>query len=122
VKLLVDEPESEALKHALGEPVSLATSRLALVEVPRATALADPSADMLKETNRLLESCLLLDVDTNVLAQARLLTTRRIRALDAIHLATALYMEAQTLLSYDRRMLEGAAGLGLAVSHPGLWL
>jgi hypothetical protein len=40
----------------------LGTSRIALVEVPRATSLANPAPEVQGETERLLASCLLIDV------------------------------------------------------------
>jgi uncharacterized protein with PIN domain len=43
VKLVIDEAETEALKAHLHDVPRIATSAVALVEVPRATALADPS-------------------------------------------------------------------------------
>lgn len=122
VKLLVAEPESAALQRELRDGGRLVTSKLALVEVPRATSIADPSPEMVRDTQRLLASCLLVDVTDEVLDRARLLTSRRVRALDAIHIATALRVGAQRILAYDRRLLAAATAQGLAVSHPGLEL
>jgi uncharacterized protein len=41
-----------------------------------------------------------------------------VRTLDAIHLASALRIEADELLAYDRRLLAAASEHGLAVSSP----
>ncbi len=43
-----------------------------------------------------------------------------VRTLDAIHLATALALgdDLQEIVTYDRRMTEGARRLGLPVASP----
>ena len=43
VKLVIEETESSELASHLTEDAVLATSRIALVEVPRATSLATPA-------------------------------------------------------------------------------
>lgn len=42
-----------------------------------------------------------------------------LRALDAIHLAAALAIEADLLLAYDLRLLDAARAAGLTVACPG---
>jgi uncharacterized protein len=120
VKRVIEEPESKDLEAHLAEDVVLATSRVALVEVPRATSLANPSEEVRQETRRLLAACLLVDVSDRVLRGAAELTSREVRTLDAIHLATALHIDADELVAYDRRLLEAAARHGLRVASPGL--
>ena len=118
VKLLVEEPETAALRRAV-RGLSLATSSLATVEVGRAVAIALPDDASGPATDRLLGSCLQLDVTAEVLADARALSSPTVRTLDAIHLATARLLEVRTVLTYDRRMIGAAAGLGLRAVHPG---
>lgn len=120
VKLVIEEPESIALEGYLPRDALLATSRIALVEVPRATALANPSAEARKETVRLLEACLVVAVSDRVLRNAAAITSREVRTLDAIHLSTALYVEAEELIAYDRRLLAAAGAQGITVAAPGL--
>jgi uncharacterized protein len=119
VKLVVDEPESEALAAHLGADDALATSRLALVEVPRATGLANPSPEVRSETERLLASCVLVDVSHELLRAAAGLASDTIRTLDAIHLASALRVEPDEVVAYDRRLGAAAAERGLEVVRPG---
>jgi predicted nucleic acid-binding protein len=119
VKLVIDEPESAALERHLGQGQLLATSRLALVEVPRATAIANPSSAVRTETERLLGSCLLVDVTDALLRTAAALASATIRTLDAIHLASALRVEPDELVAYDRRLTAAAIERGLDVSSPG---
>jgi uncharacterized protein len=96
----------------------LATSRIAVVEVARATMLANPSAQVREEVDRLLGSCMLLAVSEPLLRSARQLAGAAVRTLDAIHLATALRIEADELLAYDRKLLAAATEHGLRVVSP----
>jgi uncharacterized protein len=120
VKLVIEEAESDDLESHLAHDAVLATSRIALVEVPRATSIANPSKEVRQETQRLLAACLLVDVSDRVLSDAAALTSRDVRTLDAIHLATALYIDAEELVAYDRHLLEAAGTHGLRVASPGL--
>jgi predicted nucleic acid-binding protein len=54
-----------------------------------------------------------------VLRQAGLLPGARLRSLDAIHLAAALSLGAEAVLTYDDRLAEAARGLGMTVLSPG---
>lgn len=116
---MIDEPESDALKSYLEEGPALATSVLALVEVQRAAALAGPSDAVRAETERLLRSCYLVELTDAVLAAAAELASATVRTLDAIHLASALHIGADSFLAYDRRLLTAARERGLEVTHPG---
>ncbi len=119
VKLVVDEPESRALARYLTNEPALATSRIALVEVPRAVTIANPSEELEAEAQRLLGSCLLVHVSDGLLRSAARLASPKLRTLDAIHLASALRVESDELLTYDQRMIDAALGHALPVSHPG---
>ena len=119
VKLVVEEPESAALERHLAGERALVTSRLALVEVSRATAIANPAAEVRDETDRLLASCMLVDVTDALLRAAAELTSLPVRSLDAIHLASALRVGADELVAYDRRLTTAASATGLAVVSPG---
>jgi uncharacterized protein len=118
VKLVIEEPESAALSSYIDAAAMLATSQLAIVEVSRATALANPDPDVQGEVDRLFSSCLLVDVSAQLLRSARKLTSGWLRTLDAIHLASALRIEADELLAYDRRLLAVAPEHGIAVASP----
>jgi predicted nucleic acid-binding protein len=119
VKLVIEEPESSALeRHLVGRPV-LAASRVAIVEVSRATAIANPVPEVRAETHRLLAACMLIDVTAGLLDAAARLASAAVRTLDAIHLASALRIEADELLAYDRRLMEAATQHGIPVASPG---
>ncbi len=119
MKLVIEETESTELENYLADDVVLAGSRIVLVEVPRATKIANPSAQAERETARLLDSCLLVDVSDRLLRNASALTSHAVRALDAIHLATAVYIDADELVAYDGRLLEAAEEQGLSIASPG---
>lgn len=59
-------------------------------------------------------------VGDRVLRGAAAIASREVRTLDAIHLSTALYVEADELIAYDRRLIVTAEAHGVAVSAPGL--
>jgi predicted nucleic acid-binding protein len=120
VKLVIDEPESRSLHEYLTrtEPL-LASSRVALVEVPRATSIADPSPETREKTRRLLEACLLVRLTDALLREAAELTSLQVRTLDAIHLATAKRVEPDEMIVYDARLAAAAAEAGLETIAPG---
>jgi predicted nucleic acid-binding protein len=62
----------------------------------------------------------LVGVDDRILDTAGILEPKVARTLDAIHLATALTLgdDLAEILTYDRRMVQGARLLGLPVSSP----
>lgn len=119
MKLVIDEPESAALASYLeATPHVLATSRIALVEVQRAVAIANPSPDARAEAERLLDSCLLVDVSDSLLHAAVRLASREVRTLDAVHLASAELVGGDEVLAYDRRLAGAAHRAGLVATSP----
>jgi predicted nucleic acid-binding protein len=117
-KLVVDEPESDALREAARAWPRRATSRLAVVELIRGVRRADPPRE--PSARRLLSRITLL-VDTNrVLVGATQLEPRTLRSLDAIHVATAHRIRPvlAAFVSYDTRQLEAAEALGLPIASP----
>ncbi len=119
MKLVLEESETASLERHLANGDVQATSGLALVEVPRAAGVANPAEDRQEEAQRLLAACILVDVSDQVLRSAAALASREVRTLDAIHLATALYIDADELIAYDRRLLAAAQAQGLSTAAPG---
>ena len=118
VKLVVLEPESDALSdHLERRPVRVSCA-LARVEVIRAVGGHGQAA--IQRARRLLTSVSLLRLDDVLLDEAAALEAPTLRSLDAIHLAgaRALGAELAEVVTYDRRMAEGAHALGLPVSAP----
>lgn len=119
VKLIVEEPESEVLARHLASDHTPVTSRVAVVEVTRATRIANPGDDVRRETEQLLRSCTLVEVNDSLLRSAAVLASAEVRTLDAIHLASALLVEADELVAYDHRLAAAGAAQGLIVTSPG---
>ena len=118
-KLVVEEPESRALRDALLQWPRRASSRIAVVEVLRGVRRRDAGAELL--ARRVLSNVALIAVGNRVLVVASTLGPPALRSLDAIHLASALRLGADltAFVSYDARQLEAAAALRLPVSAPG---
>jgi hypothetical protein len=71
-----------------------------------------------EEVDRLLGSLMLVAVTAQLLRSARKLAGAAVGTLDAIHLASALRLEPDELLAYDRRLLAAATEHGLTVASP----
>lgn len=117
-KLLVDEPESAALAEWLQERSERASSALLRTELIRAIGRRTP--ERLRRARRIIGRLTLIDIDDDLLNRAADLEPFTIRSLDAIHLASALRLadELEAIVTYDRRMIEGASRLGLPVASP----
>jgi predicted nucleic acid-binding protein len=96
----------------------LATSRIALVEVVRAVRLANPDPAAEREAVRLVNSCLLINVTDVLLRHAARLASARLCTLDAVHVATAAYVDPDEVLVYDARLAEALSEEGLVVAAP----
>lgn len=121
VKLVQHEAESDALRVYLRRNRANArvTSALARVEVVR--SVLGGGAAAITHARRQLARLYLVAVDREVLDRAATLAPGSIiRSLDAIHLATAqlLASELHALVTYDVRMAQTAAGLGMLVDTP----
>ncbi len=121
VKLVWREPETDALAAALSAEVRLVASEIAEVELLR--ALRRRGGDAAAErAGRGLESVRLLPLSRHIRRRACELEPATLRALDAIHLASALHLGELlgAVYAYDTRLIEAARGLGLRVLAPGL--
>jgi predicted nucleic acid-binding protein len=118
VRLIVREAESEALERWLRPHDLLASSALLRTELLRAIRRGAPGR--IAEARAALGAFTLRAVDDEILDLAGEIAPSFIRSLDAIHLATALRLatELEAIVTYDRRMIEGARLLGLPVASP----
>jgi predicted nucleic acid-binding protein len=116
-KLVIDEPESPSLQAVL-QGRSLMTSRVAVVEVSKSVARSNPIAD----PSKILSLVTLLELDANVANIAAATCGPGLRALDAIHVATALLLgaELESFITYDTRQSDAASAAGLHVIAPGV--
>jgi hypothetical protein len=125
VKLVRDEPESSALRAFLIE-ADLVSSELVLTEVPRAiwrAAARDPRLDVDQLTTRageIVDALGLLPLDRALLLAAGALAEPSLRALDAIHIASATdLLPLDGFVTYDERQAAAARLAGLQTMSPG---
>jgi predicted nucleic acid-binding protein len=114
---VITEPESAALRRVV-EGRNLASSRVAVVEVAKAVARVDPDAD----SQAILARLAIVELDADVATSAAATGGSHLRALDAIHLASALRLgtDVEAFITYDARQADAARQIGLNVVAPGL--
>lgn len=119
VKLIKAERETKALLQQL--PPSITTSQLSRVEVIRTISLN--CAELLEDAYDVLSDIPMAPLDRSVLLGAENLPVFiKLRALDSIHIATALLLksEIEGVISYDREMVIAADALGFKTLSPGM--
>ncbi len=118
LKLVLEEDGSEELRTALELWPRRVTSKISLVEVLRIVRLKDRAAESL--ARGVLARTGLIALGDRLLVTAVALDPPIVRALDAIHLASALRLDGRlaVFVSYDRRQLEAAEALGLPTASP----
>lgn len=126
LKRVFAEAESAALVSRLSVEIeadsSLTSSSLAWVEVSRAVRSAGAGDTTLRVEElkvTALSGVLEQPISPEVVALARRLTPPTLRTLDAIHLASALLLDADLVVAYDQRLLEAAQHHGLSTGSPG---
>lgn len=119
IKLIFEEPETSELAGFLAGWQARASSTLASVEVLRAAQLVVDEL-VSNEARRLLAHIHLIRPDDRLFASAAEVAPLSLRALDAIHLATALSLgpELAGMIVYDRRLAAAARDAGLTVFAP----
>ena len=122
IKLIIREPETDALADALQRWPDRVSAALARVEVHRALRRAGRPKAAHVRADTVLDALVLIRLDEPVLARAAAFTTPQMRSLDAIHLAAALTIgdDPDALITYDVRLARVAAQEGLTVLHPGV--
>jgi predicted nucleic acid-binding protein len=122
VKLAMAESESLALRAWLRERSPLLTSRISTVEVARAIERKSGGSVTRGHAaaREAFTSVGLAELDAGIANRAAELGPATLRALDAIHLATALAIgdELAAFVTYDVRLAEAARAAGLEVIAP----
>lgn len=122
VKLATAEPESEPLRAWVHGRSPLITSRISTVEVARAIARKAEGGEARGRSavRDVFTSVSVSEFDAEIANRAADVGPPTIRALDAIHLATALVMgsELAEFVTYDRRLADAARAAGLEVFAP----
>jgi hypothetical protein len=117
VKLVLDEPDAPPMRRWYVDHERVATSRIGVIETHRATARK--SSDRL-HLDAVLRSVEIVELDREIARQAQSIGPATLRALDAIHLATALALggEIDAFVTYDDRLADAARLVGLPVVRP----
>ena len=118
VKLILAEPESEALRETVGASTNLVAAAVTEVEVVRAVRRADPGG--VEVARHRLGALRLLAPTRAIRRRAGELDPPALRALDAVHLSTALAVADQlaAFYCYDERLAAAAEAAGLPVRAP----
>jgi len=126
VKLVREEVESAALRTYLAG-ADLVSSELVLTEIPRAVRRAvahDPRLPLgllLERAGELIDVLALRPLDRALLAGAGALAEPALRALDAIHVASAADLGSiEAFVTYDERQAATARLAGLRTMAPGI--
>ena len=119
-KIMVEEKESPALRGELqtlsdrGEQFSIST--LAVTELRRLAIRLGISAELIDPVVRPFRTLRLTEA---VLQLAGRLAHKQLGTLDAIHIATGLITEAQSIITYDAEQAKAALLEGINVLQPG---
>lgn len=118
LKLVLQEAESDALAEAIRRADAvLVGTRLLETEMRRAV---HRTPELLHDhVTALLSTLDVHSVNDAVCRQAGLMPGESLRSLDAIHLASAIALDVDALLTYDRRLIESASELGVTTLAPG---
>ncbi|GAA1724870.1 type II toxin-antitoxin system VapC family toxin [Aeromicrobium alkaliterrae] len=117
LKLVVDEAESDALATTIDAGAAeVVSSWLLETEMRRAAHRIEGLTQT--AVSELLDAIDLFEVPGSVFREAGLLPGESLRSLDALHLAVAVRLGVEHVVTYDRRMQDSARSLGLSVLAP----
>jgi uncharacterized protein len=127
VKLFVPEPESDVLNRALAGLTNVIVSDLTLTEVASALGrrvreqrlTRDSAQRLYREASKLHGLAHHAELTPPIHRRAERLMlslATPLRALDALHLATALDAEAATVVTFDPRLREAVGSQGIFVA------
>jgi predicted nucleic acid-binding protein len=119
VKLVIPEPETDALVTALAGKVRLVASEILEVEALRAVRRTTGDGGATAARTQ-LAGVRLLPLTAQIRSRAGELEPATLRSLDAIHIATALDLGERLvcMYAYDTRMASAASEAGLQVCAP----
>jgi predicted nucleic acid-binding protein len=120
-KLVHPEAESAALAVFLAERIAqpLVSSALLYPELVGAVGRYRP--ELAPRATALLQRIMIVPLANDIVTDAATIGGPALRTLDALHLATAVSVggEIDAFVSYDRRLADAAARIGLTVAAPG---
>lgn len=115
--LLVAQPETQALVDWLDQtPSRLVSSDLLETELRR---MAVREGRDQAKVSAILDGVSLAALDRATYRSAGFLPMPYLRTLDALHLEAAMRLDVEAILTYDRRLGEGARSAGVDAIAPG---
>jgi len=120
VKLLFREAETDALATFLDDvaadpQASLVSSTILETELRRAAVRAEAAQP---SVTAILDRVDIVDLDRSVFTSAGTLPGGQLRSLDTLHIAAALKVDADIMVSYDARQIAAAEAAGLRTRSP----
>lgn len=119
-RVVLDEPDSDAISEALAGFDAVVSSRLLGLELHR---LGLRTGIDREEIETWLTGVALVPMEDALLVAAEAVSPATVATLDAIHLATALQLAAEghvaSIMTFDRQLAVGAREHGLTVIAPG---
>ncbi len=117
LKLVVEESESDALARAIDhEQPDLVACWLLETELRRAVQREQGLTQQVM--SELLDGVSLYEVPASLFREAGVLPGANLRSPDALHLAAAIRIGVDGVVTYDPRMTDSATSLGLDVVAP----
>lgn len=117
LKLIVEEPESAALCAAIDDEAPDLVACLLLETELRRVVSREPAITQAM-VSELLATISLYELPPALFTEAGLLPGQGLRSLDALHLSAAIRLQVDRVVTYDHRMSDAAAELGMAVVSP----
>ena len=117
-KIIVEEAETDAIityLDTLAEDDTIVSSALLETELRRIAVRLTLEQSAVSEVLGRID---LVDPPRSLFYEAGLLPGANLRSLDALHLATAVRVSADTFVAYDARLLTSAHELGLRTASP----
>jgi predicted nucleic acid-binding protein len=118
LKLLVEEAESDALARQVDAAAPELVACWLLETELRRAAQREPALTQ-QDVSDLLDGVDLYEVPSSLFREAGLLPGANLRSLDALHLAAAVRIGVERVVTYDLRMIASARLLGVGVLSPG---
>jgi predicted nucleic acid-binding protein len=120
VKLFGLEREADALVSYLDEladdaETTLVSSPILETEVRRAAVRVELAQS---RATAILDRFDIVDLDRSVYTSAGVLPGGNLRSLDALHIAAAFKVDAELMLTYDKRQIAAAEAAGLRTLSP----
>ena len=120
VKLVLPEDGTPELVDYLGSRPTRVTSAISPVEVGR--AVLRRFGGQVAIANSVFEDIVVMELTTAITSRAASVAPITLRAIDAIHLVSAIELggELAAMITYDRRLADAARQAYLTVASPGI--